>query len=240
MADIRRPTLDALLAELDRALGTSYAAVLFGSAARGDFVEGTSDVNVLLLLDDGTPATLAKLTEPLRAWYEAGELAPLVMTRAEWARAADVFPIEVVDLQDAHRLLRGDDPVSSLKANMVHLRLALEADLRGKLLRLRRGYVALHHDAVAMSRLLAGGSSQLVLLFRVLHRLAGRPVPGPREDVVRGAAAIAGFDAEAVLTVDRHRATAKWRATRAEYEAYLGAVETAVRFVDHLHVGAHA
>jgi len=28
--------------------------------------------------------------------------------------------------------------------------------------------------------------------------------------------------------------------SRAEYEAYLGAVETAVRFVDHLHVGAHA
>ena len=240
MADSRLALVDRLLADLDRALGTTYAAVLFGSAARGDFVEGVSDLNVLLLLADGAPATLAKLTEPLRAWYEAGQLAPLVLAREEWARAADVFPIEVVDLQDAHRLLRGEDAVSTLKANLVHLRLALEADLRGKLLRLRRGYVALHHDPVSMSRLLAGGSSQLVLLFRALHRLVARPIPRAREEVIRGAAAIAGFDAEAVLAVDRHRGHGEWRASRAEYEAYLGAVETAVRFVDHLHVGAHA
>jgi predicted nucleotidyltransferase len=240
MANTRQDLIDALLADLDRALGTAYAAVLFGSVARGESIEGMSDTNILVLLEDGTPATLAKLHQPLHAWYAAGQLAPLVLTREEWLRASDVFPIEVVDLQDAHRLLRGPDVVSTLKANLVHLRLALEADLRGKLLRLRRGYVALHRDPVGMSRLLAGGSSQLVLLFRALHRLVGQPIPRTREAVIRGGAAIAGFDAQAVLTVDGHRADADWRATRAEYEAYLGAVESAVRFVDHLHVGAHA
>lgn len=240
MATTHQALIETLLANLDRALGASYAAVLFGSAARGDFVEGVSDINVLLVLEDGTPATLAKLHAPLGAWYEAGQMAPLLLTREEWLRAADVFPIEVVDLQDAHRLLRGADPVSTLTANLVHLRLALEADLRGKLLRLRRGFVALHHDPIAMSRLLASGSSQVVLLFRALHRLVGRDIPREREGVIRGAAAIAGFDAEAVLAVDRRRGSGDWRATRAEYEAYLGAVEIAVRFVDHLHVGAHA
>lgn len=240
MADFRRTLVEALLADLDRTLGTAYAAVLFGSSARGDFVEGVSDINLLLLLEDGTPATLARLTEPLRAWYAAGQLAPLVLTREEWLRASDVFPIEVVDLQDAHQLLRGTDPVSALKANLVYLRLALEADLRGKLLRMRRGFIALHHDPVAMSRMLAGGSSQMVLLFRALHRLVGRPIPKERDAVVRGAAELCGFDAGAVLAVDRHRGSGEWRASRAEYEAYLGAVEAAVRFVDHLHVGAHA
>jgi hypothetical protein len=91
-----------------------------------------------------------------------------------------------------------------------------------------------------MSRLLASGSSQMVLLFRALHHLVGRPIPAGREDVIRGAAVIAGFDAAPVLAVDQRRGAGEWRATRAEYEAYLGAVEVAVRFVDHLHVGAHA
>ena len=98
--------IDPLLAGLDRALGASYAAVLFGSVAHGDYIEGVSDVNVLIVLDDGTPATLEKLHQPLMAWYDAGQMAPLLLTREEWHRASDVFPIEVVDLQDAHRLLR--------------------------------------------------------------------------------------------------------------------------------------
>jgi hypothetical protein len=232
--------IDLLLAGLDRALGASYAAVLFGSMARADYIDGVSDINVLIVLDDGTPATLEKLNLPLATWYDAGQMAPLLLTREEWQRASDVFPIEVVDLQDAHRLLRGADPVSTLTTNPVHLRLALEADLRGKLLRLRRGYVALHQDPIAMSRLLSSGSSQVLLLFRALHRLVGRDIPREREAVIRGAAAITGLDAEAILAVDRRRGTGDWRASRAEYESYLGAVEIAVRFVDHLHVGAHA
>jgi predicted nucleotidyltransferase len=240
MATTPQALVDELMAGLDRALGASYAAVLFGSVARGDFIAGLSDINVLIVVDDGTPATLAKLHGPLHAWYEAGQMAPLLLTREEWNRASDVFPIEVVDLQDAHRLLRGADPISTLATNPVHLRLALEADLRGKLLRLRRGYVALHEDPVGMSRLLVSGSSQLVLLFRALHRLVGRDIPREREAVIRGAAAIAGFDAGAILAVDRRRGEGDWRASRAEYESYLGAVEIAVRFVDHLHVGAHA
>lgn len=240
MATTPQALVDELMAGLDRALGGSYAAVLFGSVARGDFIEGLSDVNVLIVLDDGTPAALEKLHGPLHAWYQAGQMAPLLLTREEWQRASDVFPIEVVDLQDAHRLLRGADPLATLTTNPVHLRLALEADLRGKLLRLRRGYVALHEDPVGMSRLLASGSSQLVLLFRALHRLVGRDIPREREAVILGAATIAGFDAGAILAVDRHRGEGDWRASRAEYKSYLGAVEHAVRFVDHLHVGAHA
>jgi hypothetical protein len=80
----------------------------------------------------------------------------------------------------------------------------------------------------------------VVLLFRALHRLVGRDIPREREAVIRGAAGIAGFDAEAILAVDRRRGAGDWRATRAEYGSYIGAVELAVRFVDHLNVGAHA
>jgi predicted nucleotidyltransferase len=233
--------VDAFLADLDAAIGATYAAVLFGSAARGDYVEGVSDVNVLLVLDEASPATLARLERPLAAWYEAGQVAPLLITRAEWARAQDVFPIEVVDLQEAHRVLRGRDPVGDLTVNRAHLRLALEADLRGKLLRLRRGYVALHRDPVAMSRLLLQSVPQLLLLLRAVIRLTAAEAPREHEALARAAAGLIGFDAEAVLRVDRQRREdTPWRASGAEYEAYMAAVERTVAFVDSLTEGAKA
>lgn len=232
--------IDELLAGLDRELGDSYSAVLFGSAARGDYIAELSDINLLLVLEDGSPATLQRLEGPLGDWYREGQLAPLLITRAEWARATDVFPIEVVDLQDTHKVLRGTDPVTGLVANAAHLRLALETDLRGKLLRLRRGYVALRLDPVAMTRALVHTVPQLLLLLRAVLRLVGRPVPRPHDQLVRAAAAVIGFDAEAVLVIDRHRRNRDWVVSGAEYEAYMRAVEVAALFVDHLHVGAHA
>ena len=64
MADIRRPTLDALLVELDRALGTSYAAVLFGSAARGDdFDPARSDADFLVTFEPAVRNDLGALVE---------------------------------------------------------------------------------------------------------------------------------------------------------------------------------
>jgi predicted nucleotidyltransferase len=241
MAGSQQQLLDTFLAGLDAALGDRYTAVLFGSAARGDYVEGMSDLNVLIVLEDASPATLTRLEVPLGAWYEAGQVAPLLITRAEWLRAQDVFPIEVVDLLDAHKLLRGRDAVRDLAVNEPHLRLALEADLRGKLLRLRRGYVALHRDPVGMTRLLLQSVPQHLLLLRALLRLVGRPLPRDHEALVRSAAEVVGFEAEAVLLLDRkRREDGPWRATREQYEAYMAAVEGTVRFVDHLHEGAKA
>jgi hypothetical protein len=232
--------VDELLAGLDRVLGTSYSAVLFGSAARGDYIATLSDINILVVLDEASPETLRRLERPLGDWHSAGQLAPLLITRAEWGRATDVFPVELVDLQDTHRVLRGSDPVAGLTVNAAHLRIALETDLRGKLLRLRRGYVALRLDPVAMTRVMAHTVPQLLLLFRALLRLLDRPIPREHETLVGQAAAIVGFDPETVLVIDRRRREREWLASSAEYEGYMRAVEAAARFVDHLHVGAHA
>ena len=106
-----RDTVDRVvgpfLEAADGALGRGYAAVLYGSAARGDFVPGRSDINLLLILDSVAPNTLRALGPALAAWRKASPQPPLLIGRAEWARAADTFPIEISDMRTASRLLRG-------------------------------------------------------------------------------------------------------------------------------------
>jgi len=36
-------------------------------------------------------------------WIRKGETAPLIFSEAEWQASADVFPIEIEDMRDAHR-----------------------------------------------------------------------------------------------------------------------------------------
>jgi predicted nucleotidyltransferase len=78
------------------------SALLFGSVARGEAVEGVSDVNVLLLIDQIDAATLKKASATTRTWIKSSREAPLLFEADQWVRAADVFAIELADMRDAH------------------------------------------------------------------------------------------------------------------------------------------
>ena len=59
------------LAAADAALGAGYSALLYGSAARGDYTAGRSDINLLLVLDDPSPTRLRALAPAFAAWRKA-------------------------------------------------------------------------------------------------------------------------------------------------------------------------
>ncbi len=241
MANGYEPKLETFLTALDAVLDGRYTAVLHGSAGRGAWVAGVSDLNVLLLTDDLGPAVLRALAKPFEAWRRQGEPPPLLVTREEWAAAADVFPIELTEmLHGGYRVLRGTDPVAGVRVSRRELRRALEAEFRGKLLQLRRGYVALSGDAAALGHLAQASAGALLVLFRALLALHGRPAPADPAAVVREAAALARFDAAAAAAIAAQRHDRNWRTTREQFEQYLAAVEQAVRHVDQLTIGDDA
>jgi hypothetical protein len=162
----------------------------------------------------------------------------MLFHRAEWVRAADAFPIEVMDIQHAHRVLRGTDPVAGLSLNPRELRLLLEHELRGKLLQLRRGYVALSDDRAALSQLGLASMPTILLLLRGILRLENQPIPRDPEALIREVSGRIGIAYEGFIEIVRHRPEHTWVATREQFEAYLSAVEAAARYVDHLQLGA--
>jgi predicted nucleotidyltransferase len=237
MPDPVATVVDPFLREVDTAIGTGYTALLFGSTARGEHRAGQSDINLMLVLEDAAPAVLRALQGPFATWRRSAPVPPLVIARAEWLRAADAFPIEICDMRLAYRVLRGPDLLAELRPDPDALRRALERELRGKLLRLRQGYVAHANDPAALGALARDSIATILLLFRCLLALLGRPVPAAGAQVVTAAAGPIGFDAEALGRMLRLRDERKPRATPAEFEAYLDAVGRTARFVDHLQLG---
>src|SRR5271165_1439294 len=75
------------------------SVILYGSAARGDFKEGHSDLNILCVLRSVTARELARLT-PVVHWCckDQNEPAPLFFTDEELRTSADVFSIELLDM----------------------------------------------------------------------------------------------------------------------------------------------
>ncbi|HEY8256611.1 MAG TPA: nucleotidyltransferase domain-containing protein [Gemmatimonadales bacterium] len=225
------------LAHADGALPAGYSAILYGSAARGDFVPGWSDINLLLVADLLTPPILRGLGRALGEWRKTSPEPPLLITRAEWSRASDVFPIEITDMRAAHKVLRGEDPLAGVQVSPADLRAALEHELRGKLVRLRQGYAARGGDGAALGDLAARSASTILVLLRGLLMLEARPIPSDPLQLATAAAAMMGVEGEAFLGVVRHRGEPGWRCGESEFEAYLDAVTRAAGFVDQLKIG---
>ena len=132
MAETWEAIVASLINDLDQSLAGRYSAVLYGSAARGDWVAGVSDINLLLVLDDTSPASLRGLAQPFANWRKSGNAPPMVLSREEWAGAADAFPIEVTDILHAYKVLKGADPVAGMRVAPADLRTLLEHEFLGQ------------------------------------------------------------------------------------------------------------
>ena len=229
--------VDPFLSEADKVLGQSYSAVLYGSAARGDFVPGRSNINLMVIMDQLTPSTLRSLARAFAGWRKATTEPPLILSRAEWTRATDAFPIEITDMRTSYRVLRGTDPLQEVRVDPIDLRKALEREFRGKLLRLRQGYATYAPDPAALGKLGLQSAATILVLLRGVLTLIGKTVPSDPLELAAAAAAAIGFEGEHVLHVVRHRVDREWRCQAPEFENYMQAVEDSARFLDQLQLG---
>ena len=232
---------DELVARLTSALGDALAAVvLFGSAAGAEHHADHSDVNVLVLMRRLTSVELSPAFSAVTGdWEAAGQPAPLVMTVEEWRRSADIFPIEVGDVLSRHRVLFGAAPFEGMSVAPRDLRLQLEQESMGKLLKLRAAILAAGADSARQRHLMVRSFSTFMVLFRALERLVGAPPAPDSEALVRAVALRVGFDPAPYLAVLKHRqGGAPLDNPSALVEPYLAGAEKLAAFLDVFPAGA--
>ncbi len=226
-----------ILERIDGVLGGSYSAMLYGSAVRDDFRLGRSDINLLVITDSLAPEALRKLAPVLSQFEKDGHAPPLLMTRDEWRRASDVFPIEIADMRLACEVVRGIDPLQDVRINLLDLRRSLEHEFRGRVLRLRQAYMALGEKPKELTHAVRRSFSSVMTLLRCSCVLLKQEVPKEGEQLCQSAGKAMGFDPGALLAILRGRDDKNWVCTASECEAYLTAVSRAVQFIDQLQPG---
>ncbi len=232
--------LEQFADQVSRASGDNLVSlILYGSAARGDFDPQRSDINLLLILREVSPAALRPLGPPIRDWVRRGHPPPWIFSEQGFRASADVFPIEIEDMKEAHRVLRGADPLDGLKVERVHLRAQLEREARQKVLRLRAHYAATQADGKALGLLIESSFRSFLVVFRALLRTAGQSPPQNPEELVRSASQVAGLDPEVFRwPLDRisGRKVADVVAYDPTADRYLEAIERLVLHIDELRV----
>ncbi len=234
---MENPALRRMVQGLKEALGARLrSVVLYGSAARGDFHEATSDLNLILVLEDLEPATLEALTPIVERWRARGHHVPRLFTPHLIADSADVFPVEFLDIRANRLVLHGEDPFARLEVRSAYLRLQCERELREKLMRLQEGYVECHARRRDLEWLLTDSYTSFVALFRGCLRLLGGEPPARNREVVAAFCERAGLDPAPFDEVERLKRGETVEVDRkAIFSRYYRELAKAVRTVDRFH-----
>lgn len=230
--------LSQFVGRLSQAAGDNLlSVVLYGSAARQEFDSEFSDVNLLCVVRELAPVELAGIAPAVSGWVRSGYPAPLIFSRRELERSTDVFAIEMLDIQQHHRVLYGEDVFRNLHVPMERHRAELEHELRTKLLLLRQHYLLAPADNKKVAALMLDSVSNFATLFRhTLLTLGGLP-PRAKPEVVQELAQRLRFDPRPfldLLAVRNHSVETKALDVQATFAGYLLGIEKVVAAVDDL------
>lgn len=219
--------LQQLVSRLHYACGDDLVSVvLYGSAARDDFHEHYSDVNVLIVLRHMKPSIYPALAGVVKWWSHDEKLRPPnIMTLEELRESADVFAIEMLDIQGSHKTLYGDDVVTGIEVPMNLHRLEVEHDLRTTLLRLRNHLLLISDGDDELKLVMAKSVTSVITLFRHALIALGEGPPHGKPRVLEHAAEVFGFKAPPLRTVLELRSDGHTiDNVRYVYHAYMDAI----------------
>lgn len=209
------------------------SVVLYGSAAAGDHIAKRSDYNILAVLGRLAADDLLSISPLAAQWSKEGNPPPLLFTMNRLRQSADVFPVEFADIKDTRKILFGEDPFGDMAIDSGNLRLELEHELKGKLIRLREKFLLTRGKPGEVEKLLISSLSTFLVLFRSALRLHGHIPPSGKLEALAVLRGELEFDDEVFRLVHEMKKGARAGQAPLElFRRYLTAVEKVTDAID--------
>ena len=194
--------LQTYVKEVKAAFGDQLEGLLlYGSAVRGEFLQGRSNLNILLLVSSYDSAVLKQYSLLHRRWSQEQIVVPLFLTEEELRMSAAVFPLEFLEIQEQHRVLDGRDPFIGFHVKTDRLKEAVVQGLTSHIVRLRQRYVEGGGGDDATTILLTLSIASTIPLLRGVRRLLGRSPLSHSEAVISDVGEQLKLDLQGLLDV---------------------------------------
>ncbi|MCK4660968.1 MAG: hypothetical protein KAV82_15715 [Phycisphaerae bacterium] len=168
------------------------AVTVFGAAAETTKAGQAGMIQSIVVLDRLSLEFVRELGAQGATLGRMNIQAPLLMTPEYITASLDVFPIELLDIQQRHVNIMGQDYFAPLKFKKADVRLQLERELKRELIQIRQGVLAAGGRDQALTDIYWGASEQALQLLRAVLWMHDKAVPAAPEAIVRSAEEVAG------------------------------------------------
>ena len=117
------------------------AIVLYGSAVRGDYLPGRSNLNVMMVLTTLELEGLKQYAKIHRRWSAERIVVPLFFTESDLDTSRELFPLEYIEMQEHHVVLAGREPFAGRPVDLRRMAMQCEQEVHRNQLRLRQRFV---------------------------------------------------------------------------------------------------
>jgi len=225
-------SLQELIDGLSRALGSKLISViLYGSKASGEYREGSSDVNVFIILDDVTTETLEQMAVSFRTWTKAGHPMPVFVQKNELVAYAKGLPVEFLDMQDHHKVIFGSDLLADLRVDSANLRSQCLQELCTKQLKLRQSTLLADANVKKLRTLLLDSLPSVLTLYRAVLRLESDVPKGSKIAAARVLSERAGLDGDCLERLWNNHIRRQADNIRDIAQRYLDDIERVIAYV---------
>lgn len=175
--------------------------ILYGSAATYGFNPKTSDINLIVIIENLTAQDLKTGHSTIKKWIKTQNPAPLFIDSKEWLNSTDVYALEYSDIKERYKIIYGENLVSELNIDKKDLRLQCESEIKHILVKLRQAYLLNCKDKDIIKLLIKNSSKSIIAIFRAILRLLNEDVPHEHEEVVKKLSEKMEFDHNIFLDI---------------------------------------
>jgi len=221
--------------ELREAVGEQLVSiVLYGGLAKGEYTPDSSDVNVMIVLNQVDLGTLDKVAPIIQSGLRDFRLASMLLGERDLRRSSEVFPVKFLDMHRHHRVLWGKDLLSDLAISRDYVRLRCAQEITNLLLRLRQFYVQRAHRPELIESTLTKAISSFLAALNTLTELKTGQAASDKSSIIEAAEKI-GLDAQPlrdVLALKRGELKPNTEELKRLYDLFMVTVKRAAELVD--------
>lgn len=116
------------------------SVILYGSAAKGKYVEGVSDINLIFIVDKIGYEEILRLNKIHKIAYK-NRIKPFFFNKWFLISSSDVFPVEWKDIKENHIIIYGEDLTSGIEVKEEKIALQVERELKQNYLNFQQGLI---------------------------------------------------------------------------------------------------
>jgi hypothetical protein len=161
--------------------------VVFGAALGHSFDPTRMRTQSVAVLDHINLAMLDALRAKGVKFGKMGLQAPLIMTPRYIDESRDVFPVELLEIQQRHVVVFGHDHFQDLAFDRPDVRLQCEREFKRALIQLRQGLLAVAHRDKVLIDLCLAAAEHVARILRAVLWLKGKDSPASMREVIDAA-----------------------------------------------------
>jgi hypothetical protein len=191
MSRDQRAATAALAADLRQTFGPRLQALVAYGLAGPDQL-----LHTLALVDEVAFGDLTACAPSVHRWRRAGLAVPLLLSRKEFDRSLDVFPVEYGEIVANHVTIVGQNPFAGARIAEADLRRSCEVQAKSHLIHLREGFLEAGGDPQETVHLMSSSTHAFRALLGNISRLDYGPARASATET--GDAALAAFAAQTI------------------------------------------